>query len=161
MTIILGVDPGTSGAVALLDGWNLRHLSDIPSTKTKGSRRIVQTAALAHLLRSWGPVDVAIIERVASMPGQGVASMFAFGKACGIVEGILAAMDVPIEYLTPGVWRKVVGLTGTRDVIKDRARHLAAEKWPPSAHHFTRKKDADRAEAALLALAGMRLRNGG
>jgi crossover junction endodeoxyribonuclease RuvC len=89
----------------------------------------------------------ALIEKVHAMPGQGVSSMFSFGRAAGIVEGVLAGLSVPFELIPPATWIKSMRTFGGKDGSRQRAQEL----FPDYAHLFARKKDDGRAEAALLA----------
>ena len=90
------------------------------------------------------------------MPGQGVTSMFSFGRSLGILEGTLAGLDIPYTLVTPQVWKKAMGANAS----KDGAREMAMRLWPSKSELFKRKKDDGRAEAALLALYLLRTRNG-
>ena len=146
--MILGVDPGKTGAIAALtvDG-RLAGVDDMPVT---GS--IVSAALLDELVHN--RVDpladrpgTAVIELVHAMPGQGVTSMFSFGRSLGVVEGVLAAQEWSIEWVTPARWKKTLGLSAD----KDESRRRAIELWPEHAGLFARKKDNGRAEAALIA----------
>lgn len=148
---IIGVDPGATGAFAILD-LDSRHLVviDMPTTKVKrGPRTVNQVDAvrLAHLLRPHADGAHAIVEKVHSMPGQGVASTFSFGRAAGIIEGVLAALDIPFSLVPPATWTKKMRLFGG----KDGSRTRAIELFPDQAHLFARKKDDGRADATLIA----------
>jgi hypothetical protein len=148
--VILGIDPGASGALAWLtnDGSTLRHIEDMPVIDGTTSASL-----LAHIIRSMSPTErlTAVVEHVGSMPGQGVASTFKFGASWGIVLGVLAALDVPYELVRPNVWKRAMALG--KD--KGASRALACRMWPESAHLFARVKDDGRAEAALLARWGV------
>lgn len=148
---IIGVDPGATGAFAILDT-ETHHLViiDMPTTKVKrGTRQVNQVDAvrLANLLRSHADGARAIVEKVHSMPGQGVASTFSFGRAAGIIEGVLAALDIPFSLVPPATWTKKMRLFGG----KDGSRARASELFPDQAHLFARKKDDGRADATLIA----------
>lgn len=141
MTVIIGVDPGLSGAIALLglDG-QLHHVADMPTADGR-----VTPGALAWWL---GHDDAVVgIELVHSMPGQGVSSTFKFGASWGVVHGAFGAVGCRVVDVRPQDWKRTFKLG--KD--KDKARRLAAERWPGSAMEFARKKDAGRAEAALIA----------
>ena len=139
---ILGVDPGLTGAAAFyFPGADVISVHDMP---TAGGG--VDAASLAALLKQMKP-DVAIVEHVGAMPGQGVSSTFKFGCGFGILQGTIAALGIPMHLITPAKWKRALGL----DADKERARALALRLWPARADLFGRKKDHGRAEAALLA----------
>lgn len=149
---IIGVDPGATGAFAILDTDTRRLvLIDMPTAKIKrGPRTVNQVDAvrLAELLSPHIEDGIrAIIEKVHSMPGQGVASTFSFGRAAGIIEGVLAALGVPFSLVPPATWTKKMRLFGG----KDGSRLKAQELFPDQAHLFSRKKDDGRADATLIA----------
>lgn len=179
MRVIYGVDPGVTGAVAILVDDRLEVLVDMPSAPNptgKGNR--VVSAALAEIVRDvqlrWplsSAEHVAVIERVQAMPTDSGPSAFGFGYAAGVVEGVLAAMGVAVEFVPPAKWKTDVGLAVKRDkppegetkqqararrgavqsALKDASRGMAARLFPASAGEFARKKDDGRAEAALVA----------
>ena len=92
------------------------------------------------------------------MPKQGVSSTFKFGKAYGVVIGVVAALKIPVHFVAPSVWKRHFGLSAD----KEEARARALQYWPERAELFARKKDHGRAEAALLArYAAERIVNGG
>lgn len=140
--IILGCDPGLTGAIAALDAATgaLLWVEDTPVVD-----RMVNAAELADWLRG-ELIAVAAVEQVASRPGQGVASTFKFGQTHGVLLGVLGALNAPIVHVTPARWKKAYGLTSD----KEKSRRLAIETWPDMAGYFARKKDDGRAEAALI-----------
>ena len=148
--MILAVDPGASGALAFLDlAAGKLEILDMPTVEVKRgakNKTEISPQMLAALIRGRAPL-VAVLERVGAMPGQGTASMFQFGRGVGMLEGTLAALQIPTEYVAPLVWQKAVG---SRDG-KDGNRQRAAELFPAYAHLFARKKDNGRADAALMA----------
>ena len=87
------------------------------------------------------------------MPGQGVASTFKFGASYGAVRGVLAALQIRTHLVTPGVWKKHFRLSSD----KEASRALALRLFAASPEHFSREKDHNCAEAALLALYGASL----
>jgi len=148
--MILGIDPGASGALAFfnLEAGTL-EIVDMPTVQVKRGAKLkneISPQMLAAIVGARKPI-VAIIEKVGAMPGQGSSSMFQFGRGVGMVEGVLAALHVPTDYVTPQQWQKAVG---ARDG-KDGNRQRAAELFPAYAHLFARKKDDGRADAALMA----------
>lgn len=142
---IVGIDPGLTGAIAYYypDQPNLIAVEDMP---VAGSE--VDPATLAQRLRVMAPF-IAFIEYVASRPGAGVSSMFRFGCGYGMVQGVIASLGIPVRFVTPGKWKKHYRITAD----KEEARALALQCWPTS-DRFSRKKDAGRAEAALIARYG-------
>jgi hypothetical protein len=146
-TCIVGIDPGASGALAFLFAGNRETVSahDMPLVDGK-----VCAATLADQLRVMKP-DVAFIEYVASRPKQGVASAFNFGVSFGVAKGVVLALGVPLHIVTPGIWKRHFSLNSE----KEKSRALALQTWPSRADLFKRKKDENRAEAALIALYGL------
>jgi crossover junction endodeoxyribonuclease RuvC len=143
---IVGIDPGLSGAIAF-------YFPGIPTRVSAEDMPVVagelNAAGLADRIRKMRP-DVAVIERVGAMPGQGVSSTFKFGASFGVVCGVLAALEIPCHRVSPAVWKKYFKLP----VEKEQSRALALRLFPATADHFSRKKDHGRAEAALIARYG-------
>lgn len=145
MTTILGIDPGSvSGAWAAVHDDGSMTCGDLPTVD-----RNVDGAAFARLVRALAPCR-AVVEQVSAMPKQGVSSTFSFGRGFGCVLGVLAACEVPVTMVMPGRWKRAFAL----DSDKEKSRALAIRTWPASAQ-FARKKDAGRAEAALIAKWGV------
>jgi|AntRauTorcE11897_2_1112592.scaffolds.fasta_scaffold00159_23 hypothetical protein len=157
--LILGIDPGASGALALYrpaDG-KLIDVFDMPTHVIRinnSDKKRVDPHALSGLVRMWADhIEFAVIEEVSSLPKQGVASTFAFGQAYMAVEMACAAMQVPYYTVTPAVWKRVMKCSGN----KDESRRAASRLMPVSADKWARVKDDGRAEAALLAIYGLRV----
>jgi len=142
--MLMGIDPGVSGALAVLDGERLVDVYDMP-TMQDGKRRQVNAAAVAKLIRAHSPAAV-VVEAVHSMPGQGVASSFAFGQSLGAIHGVVAALGIPLHTVTPQSWKRRAGLIGT---AKDQARAKAQQMYPGAP--LARVKDQGRADAILIA----------
>lgn len=148
--IFAGIDPGAGGAVAILraDG-SLMSVFDMPVVQIKGRKRVA-AQALTLLLATQRPAH-AFVERVSSMPGEGQAGAFTFGYACGIIEGVMAGLAIPVTFITPQVWKKAFSLT--RD--KGECRRRAMQLWPAHAADFVRVRDDGRAEGAMIGLYGV------
>ncbi len=149
--MIISIDPGISGAVAVfkLTG-ELKTVFDMPVvSKTSGKGNQISAKLLNDSISNHAWVTQAVIERVGAMPGQGVTSMFGFGRSLGVIEGICAGQTIPVEWVTPQAWKKHFGLIG-KD--KDAARTLVIEKFPQYSELFKRKKDVGRADAVLIGL---------
>lgn len=141
-TAFLGIDPGASGAVALLthDG---AMVESWPG----------DSVAAADLLRGWATqcqIKLAALERVSSRPGQGVASTFSFGTNFGCWQGILAALSIPYSMPTPQQWQR--GLIVNSDGPDPKARALAVARRLYPTVDLHRKGDHGKADALLLAL---------
>ena len=151
--MILAIDPGAKGALAFFDpDKGTLDIVDCPTVEVKRGAKTkaeISPQMLAAIIRSRTPV-LAILEKVGAMPGQGVSSMFQFGRGVGMYEGVLAALQVPVTYVTPQTWQKAVG---SRDG-KDATRLRASELFPAYAQTFARKKDDGRADAACMAYWG-------
>ena len=146
--ILLGADPGKSGALAISsvvgESLLLRDVIDMPVENNE-----VSGAMLRHeLLKRISPEEclMAIVEKVHSMPKQGVASTFSFGYGYGVLRGTLDALGFDITDVTPRVWKKAMGVGSDKEV----ARNMALDYFPDKSEFFQRKKDHGRAEAALL-----------
>lgn len=154
MSIVLGFDPGQTGAIAAYDGAIITGLIDMPTMARlhgKGQQVDPYTLATEILDLCGGRNATAVIEAVSAMPGQGVSSMFRFGESVGVVLGVLGALQMPVRWVTPQRWKKAAGIAG-RD--KDAARSLAIQLHPEVAELLKRKKDVGRADAALIARFG-------
>ncbi len=154
MIHILGVDPGLSGAFAILSPEDNRliDLIDTPTTK-KANKREIDCYRLATYLDLRAKfIRYAVIEDVGAMPKQGVVSMFTFGKVTGIVIGMLAVYNIPIYYVKPAIWKFQLGLN------KDKKKSIAKAKelWEINSYNI---KNDGQAEAALLAHFGKRFWN--
>jgi len=151
--ITLGIDPGLSGALAFFNA-DAGHLSiiDMPTVELKRNgktKREVSAAQLAEFIRM-GNVDHAYVEKVNAMPGQGVSSVFSFGRSTGMIEGVLAALKIRTTLVQPQVWQKAVG----QRPGKDGSRQRAADLFPIYANLFSRVMDNGRSDAALISWYG-------
>jgi crossover junction endodeoxyribonuclease RuvC len=150
---VLGIDPGASGALVVVDNGKISDLIDMPVLNVKrGSRAVreVNAPALGAIVASLQPIDTAMLEQVGAMPGQGVSSMFAFGRAVGVVEGVLGALQIPYTRVPPQEWQRAMRVRGGKDGARERAMAL----FPVRAADFARKKDDGRADASLIAAYG-------
>lgn len=154
----MGVDPGLSGAIVMIDGDKIVGLWDMPLEPVKGKKKgkaRIDVAELGVTMRAAAQgfgVKVAVIERVGAAPGQGAGSTFKFGEALGLVRGAVSAAGIKEVLVHPSEWKAAMRLGSD----KDRARQAAMTVWPGSRHVFEKKAHDGRAEAALLALWGLR-----
>lgn len=151
MTCRIGVDPGCSGAVVMLVGDHVSDWCAMPTIKIGKSTR-VNGAALASALSRWITSEThAYIEAVHSMPGQGVSSVFTFGHAAGVAEGVIQGLGIPYTLVPPQSWKKRAGLIGSD---KDAARSRAIQLWPDWRSLDAKAKGQALADAALIARFG-------
>jgi crossover junction endodeoxyribonuclease RuvC len=150
----LGIDPGLHGALCFMSngGADLRVV-DMPIhhlSRNGKAKNEIDLVELSRLIDA-GTVNHAFVEQVGPMPGQGISSVFAFGKGYGAVLGILAAHFIPVTMVTPQRWKKALQVPAE----KDGARARASQLMPRHAGNWTRVKDDGRAEASLIALYGI------
>lgn len=147
--MIIGIDPGQSGAVAIIG-------------KTASVYDYTTPADLAQVLVRHVRIDPwnihachAYIEKVGAMPKNGAVSMFKFGRNVGEWYGMLAALGIPFTEVTPQAWKKHHGL-----IRKDKNASItrACQLFPQLADQMTRAKDDGRAEALLIADYGRSIR---
>jgi crossover junction endodeoxyribonuclease RuvC len=153
---LIGIDIGVSGALALLSpAAALLDVRDMPILHDgpKG-RASVNAPLLAEIIARWNARS-AFVEFVGARPGEGAVGAFAFGRARGVIEGTCGALGVSIKFITPPSWKRCVGIAPGRDGAKDAARSEAIRRWPDKAAMFARTRDDGRAEAALIAVAGL------
>jgi crossover junction endodeoxyribonuclease RuvC len=152
MSIIMGVDPGVSGAVAFFYTQAPERIwvDDVPVAGGE-----IEPTLLADMIAKAGLPKRAFVERVSAMPKQGVTSSFNFGRSYGCVIGVIGAMKIPLELVSPTVWKKALNLSADKEQCRLRAIRL----FPAVADKFARKKDDGRAEAALIALYGAQVLN--
>lgn len=148
---ILGIDPGLSGALALLDIDGSLEVIDMPTLQLK--KRVVDEYALARIIDDWSSrIREVWIEQVGVRPGEGAVGAFSFGRGYGLLRGVCAANFLTMMDVTPGAWKAALKVPAE----KDGARARASALLPRSAHLWPLKKHDGRAEAACIALHGMR-----
>ena len=157
--MIVGIDPDLSDALFFLDPDHPSNgeAVDLPIhilTRGGKKKRELDITGLIGILVSHR-VDHVFIEQVGAMPGQGVSSVFAFGKGYGIILGVVAARNIPSTSVPPAVWKRTLNVPKA----KDGARARASQLLPEAAHQWRLRKQHGRAEACLLALYGARRLN--
>jgi crossover junction endodeoxyribonuclease RuvC len=151
--IIMGIDPGISGAIAIYDtSCGDVIVEDMPTvevTRNGKVKREVSPQLLSEAIAA-AFANQAFLERVGAMPGQGVSSTFSFGRTVGMIEGVLATLNIPTTIVPPTTWQRKLNVRGGKDGARERAMQL----FPKQASLFSRKKDDGRADAALIAYYG-------
>ena len=150
--IIIGIDPGLSGAIAILQNKKVQSIFDIPvMSEGKKNKRQLNSAQMVKIIKdniSNIEETVVVVEHVNAMPGQGVTSMFNFGQTFGSIKGICAALGLPIFYVRPAKWKKHFELINSS---KDASRTKVIEMYPSISPRLAKKKDVNKADAILIA----------
>ena len=106
---IIGIDPGLSGAIAILENNKVLNIFEIPvMSEGKKNKRQLNSAQLVKLLKdniSKNDEVTVVVEQVNAMPGQGVTSMFNFGQSFGVLKGICSAMQLSMHFVRPAKWK--------------------------------------------------------
>lgn len=142
---ILGIDPGQNGGIAVIVDGALIECVAMPETEHD----------INEIFERNADAKVAFLEQVHSMPKQGVASTFTFGKNYGFLRGLLVANKIVFLDITPHVWQKAFGIVAKKDetktMHKNRLKGYAQQMFPKQ--KFTLKN----CDAALLAWYGWQL----
>ena len=138
---IIGIDPGLSGAIAVLDNNKVLKIYDMPvMAEGKKNKRQLNSAQLVNIIKenieNREEINV-VVEQVNAMPGQGVTSMFNFGQTFGAIKGVCAALNLPIFFIRPSKWKKYFELINSS---KDSSRTKAIEMYPSIANQLSKKK---------------------
>ncbi len=117
--LVLGIDPGAHGCASLLtvDGKVFECLLFDKHTPRELCDAFSEFRA---------DIVSSMVEKVHSMPRQGVASTFKFGYQFGQIVGILTGLKIPFEFVTPQRWQKEMGCQtkGDKNVSKQKAEQL-------------------------------------
>lgn len=141
----IGIDPGKKGALAII------HPDGVTSVFPFSEETYKKKLSLLRYEECF-----CILERVSAMPGQGVTSMFNFGKNFGYIQGLLEANNVPYELITPQKWKRSFGVTADKNSSVSVCRRL----FPGQSLKRTercRTDDDGIAEALLMAEYGRRV----
>ncbi len=164
-TLYVGVDPGKSGAIAFTTDGKFMPCVRMPLTE-KGKAGRVDCRAIARLLaeRSVGIERIVVcVERVHSMPKQGLASTFAFGASWGMVIGLVQGLGHVLVEARPQDWQREMlrGYpTAKGPALKRQAVAAASDLWPHMAEALVVKANQGLADAALICEYGRRRLDG-
>ena len=138
--IYIGIDPGKKGGFGAIEEVGIQVKPWDNALFIEYCRDIYRAGTKA----------VACVEKVGAMPGQGVTSMFNFGKSAGFIEGVLQAYGIPYQLITPQKWKKEFSLGHSKeDSITVCKRLFPSVKLLPTDRC---KKESDgMAEALLMA----------
>ncbi len=149
---IIGIDPGLSGAIAILKDKKVLSLFEMPvMAEGKKNKKQLNSAQLVNIIKTniEKNEDIAVVvEQVNAMPGQGVTSMFNFGQTFGAIKGVCAALQLPIFFVRPSKWKKHFELINSS---KDSSRTKVIEMYPSLSHQLSKKKDVNKSDAILIA----------
>jgi len=123
--LFIGVDPGKSGGIAVISNLGiLTHVFKMPKTEHDINNLFTMIANSSSNV-------FGIIEKVHSMPGQGVASSFKFGMNYGLLRMAMVSNKIPFDQITPNSWQKHFGLSGKgntktehKNILKGHAQQL-------------------------------------
>ena len=152
--LVIGIDPGISGAICFLNNGKIIEVIEMPSMADgKKNKKQVNGSQifneLSEKIKDLKKDEIkVVIEQVSAMPGQGVTSMFNFGQSFGILKGICSAMNLPMYFVRPAKWKKYFNLINAE---KDASRTKAIEIFPYFSSNLSKKKDANKADAILIA----------
>ena len=149
---IIGIDPGLSGGIAVLENNKVLSIFDMPvMSEGKKNKRQLNSAQLVKLIKdniSKNEEVSVVVEQVNAMPGQGVTSMFNFGQTFGAIKGVCAALGLPIFFVRPAKWKKHFELINSS---KDSSRTKVIEMYPSLSNDLAKKKDVNKSDAILIA----------
>ena len=152
--LIIGIDPGISGAICFFENDEVKEVIDMPSMADgkKNKRQINGQQIFNEIssrIKNIPKKEIrVVIEQVSAMPGQGVTSMFNFVQSFGVLKGICSAMQLSMHFVRPAKWKKYYGLIKTE---KDASRTKVIEIFPYISSQLSRKKDSNKADAILIA----------
>jgi len=152
--LIIGIDPGITGAICFFEDRKIIDLIEMPNMAAgKKNKRQVNGAQVYNeifeRIKNYNKKDIkVVIEQVSAMPGQGVTSMFNFGQSFGVLKGICSAMQLSMYFVRPAKWKKYFNLINSE---KDASRTKAIQIFPYISAQLSRKKDANKADAILIA----------
>lgn len=157
-THILGIDPGLTGALVLINKQTKALITYPMPTEIVKKKTVLAGCKLAGWLGAFEQqIEHAYVEQVSSRPRQ--AGQFQFGINTGILHGMLYANNIPFTLVPPAQWKFHFALKRMEDETyrdkKNDSRALAAKLFPAHAKAFARVKDDGVSEAALIALYGL------
>ena len=159
MALVIGCDPGLTGALAVVDGEALVRVDDMPvrTKRVNGSdRNVIDEQGLRDWLMERGMEGCqrAVIERVGGLPGQSASRAFTFGYGFGVLLSTARMLGFEVELVTPQEWKGKMLYTSRESRLKAASFTAATKAF--GNEHWKRKMDHGRAEAALIALYGVK-----
>lgn len=147
--MILGIDPGMSGGIALLHRSGVIAFAEAMPV-LRNAVATVDVRRLGEWLRAAGATDIfAFVERAQAYPRQGISSAFNYGVIFGSVLTAIADLGIGYELVAPAKWKRDFGLTADKREAVQRVQQM----YP----RFPVKRSEDGiAEAILIARWGLK-----
>ena len=156
--IVIGVDPGLTGAITFLDSRGSMVVRDIPTVEVDGGglvKRKIDGLALARLVRENCPAAedaLVVCEAVRAMPGNAIQTQGSLMRSLGAIEAVFEVLRFPVLMIQPQVWKRHFNLKADKGESLRVARTLY-----PHCRDITRAKDHNRAESLLIAHYGQKV----
>jgi len=96
----LGIDPGSNGGMCILYEDNRTEFYDFKKAGIIGYSKEIDNAETVMIG----------LEKVHSMPQQGVKSVFTFGQRLGELEGMLQTLELGYDLIPPKTWQQGAGV---------------------------------------------------
>lgn len=157
--IVVGIDPGLSGAVCVMDHNGVRAIFDLPTMPVPGAgpkalvKKKIDGHALCKLLLQHCPADEGkpnvFLEKVSTMGGadNAVQTQGSLMRTLGAIETVFECLDWPCQQIAPQTWKRTYGIGSNKTMALEAARTL----HPEAGHDLRLAKHHNRAEAVLLA----------
>lgn len=148
MPLILGIDPGVSGAFALIDS-DTKELILVESVKSKVDFLAYNT--IKDILAT-NDIEQAYMEDVGPMPWDSKQAIWTFASSVGAVDLALAWTSTPVIKIKPQKWQIKLGVAKRYDtkVLRKQAFWNYAVSQYPNA-----KIKLPQADAVLIAMYGV------
>ena len=145
--VIIGIDPGVTGAIAFINDPGASLVQDMPimAADKKGKRNQINAAELYNMLGAAPGNAVVYLEKTHAMPKNGAIASYSQGDSNGCIRAVCACLGLRVERVTPQAWKKHYGFSSDKEVVRAKAIELFPEA------SLSRKKDHNRAEALLIA----------
>ena len=117
--MFIGIDPGMTGGIVALDDDG--KIVELESFDDRNPLEVIKNT-LDIISKVHDGIDTIMLEQVGAMPGQGVSSMFNFGRSYGAIVGLTYGLGYNLNLVTPQTWQKIIPDDGSFDGPKDRIR---------------------------------------
>jgi hypothetical protein len=165
VSLVLGIDPGSSGAFAVYDTESRALVGEVYDTPIwyqtvgKRKRKRVDALAIADLFDEFEVmgVELVVMEAVGGRRAQNAAHAFTFGYGVGIIYMAAFYSGIVIETVPPQTWKQVLKVPGKSKADDSAIMARADELFPADRAKFRGAKGGkriDRAEAAMIAKFG-------